>query len=274
MGKLSCEIIKDLIPSYVNNNCSKESEKLIKEHIIECGACTMRIYRMEAEKMVSVEEKKENHFLINVKNLVIDKNLLILGLMIAFIAIGMVFSISNNKGVSLSTYYVVSPFLTLGTYFILSKFTLKRVKTRWDFAMTGLGMFLTFYIIIIEYLIVQWLENATIPFGMLAARLGAFYPRQLLIVAFIHMIIFVVTILLSVKHRNSHSTLLTINVTGGCLAFAYLSMARKLYTIEVYATARNNIILILVIEGVLMALIACFLDRRKIQRNNAIILKP
>ena len=37
--KISCEIIKDLLPLYVDGVCSEESKKLVEKHLKECDSC-------------------------------------------------------------------------------------------------------------------------------------------------------------------------------------------------------------------------------------------
>lgn len=37
--KLSCEIIKDLLPLYVDGDVSEESKNLIETHFVECNNC-------------------------------------------------------------------------------------------------------------------------------------------------------------------------------------------------------------------------------------------
>lgn len=36
---MNCNVIKDLIPLYIDGCCSEESEKIINEHIENCGSC-------------------------------------------------------------------------------------------------------------------------------------------------------------------------------------------------------------------------------------------
>lgn len=36
---MNCNIVKDLLPLYIDGCCSKESEKIVKEHIEGCNAC-------------------------------------------------------------------------------------------------------------------------------------------------------------------------------------------------------------------------------------------
>lgn len=41
MSKISCDIIKDLIPLYVDNVCSNDTKIAIEEHIGECKSCSV-----------------------------------------------------------------------------------------------------------------------------------------------------------------------------------------------------------------------------------------
>lgn len=37
--KISCEIIKDLLPLYYDGICSSESRELVEEHLARCNGC-------------------------------------------------------------------------------------------------------------------------------------------------------------------------------------------------------------------------------------------
>ena len=39
MEKISCDIIQDLIPSYVDELCSEDTRRLVEEHLRDCGEC-------------------------------------------------------------------------------------------------------------------------------------------------------------------------------------------------------------------------------------------
>lgn len=48
--KTDCEVVRDLLPLYIDGVCSVESMRLVEDHLRECGAC-----RMEYERMTSKE---------------------------------------------------------------------------------------------------------------------------------------------------------------------------------------------------------------------------
>lgn len=46
---MKCEIIKDLLPSYIDNLTSDESNKEIENHIITCSKCKSELYNMKQD---------------------------------------------------------------------------------------------------------------------------------------------------------------------------------------------------------------------------------
>ena len=39
MEKINCEIIRDLIPSYVDGVCSEATKRCVEEHVAACDGC-------------------------------------------------------------------------------------------------------------------------------------------------------------------------------------------------------------------------------------------
>lgn len=66
--KISCNIIKDLLPLYYDDICSNESRKLIEEHIKTCDDCKLELkkYDMKLEGVDSMN----NEININEANMI------------------------------------------------------------------------------------------------------------------------------------------------------------------------------------------------------------
>lgn len=59
--KISCGIIRDLLPLYHDNVCSKESRELVEEHVKNCQGCKSELERLNIEiKGVNYMNKKAN----------------------------------------------------------------------------------------------------------------------------------------------------------------------------------------------------------------------
>ena len=72
--KLRCEIVQDLLPSYVDELTSDETNEAIKDHLADCVSCRDMYERMKADEMSAEEnsevmekEKKEINFLKRIK---------------------------------------------------------------------------------------------------------------------------------------------------------------------------------------------------------------
>ena len=47
MSKMNCEIIKDLLPLYIDNVCSTESRNAVEEHINNCPICEAELVKLQ-----------------------------------------------------------------------------------------------------------------------------------------------------------------------------------------------------------------------------------
>ena len=61
--KLSCEIVRDLLPLYHDGVCSTESADAVQEHLETCAACREALRVMEADFSVSHNISSENNAL-------------------------------------------------------------------------------------------------------------------------------------------------------------------------------------------------------------------
>lgn len=55
--KVSCEIIKDLLPLYHDGVCSKESRAIIEEHLLECDSCRDELQAMEETLFINNKDQ-------------------------------------------------------------------------------------------------------------------------------------------------------------------------------------------------------------------------
>ncbi|MDE6518109.1 MAG: zf-HC2 domain-containing protein, partial [Acetatifactor sp.] len=51
--KLSCNVIRDLLPLYADQICSDESKNLVEEHLAECGDCSALLEQMHSMEIES-----------------------------------------------------------------------------------------------------------------------------------------------------------------------------------------------------------------------------
>ncbi|MBN6886421.1 putative zinc finger protein [Cytobacillus horneckiae] len=66
MKKISCNIIKDMLPLYHDNVCSGETRKMVDEHLKECGSCKKELDRMSLDMNIPKKEFEKNKIDSNV----------------------------------------------------------------------------------------------------------------------------------------------------------------------------------------------------------------
>lgn len=63
---MNCDIVKDLIPLYIDGCCSKESTKIVEEHIRVCGDCKKLLDDMKSpSNIVAVSETPKKFSKLN-----------------------------------------------------------------------------------------------------------------------------------------------------------------------------------------------------------------
>lgn len=96
--KIMCDIIKDLMPSYIDDICSEDSKKIIEEHINTCSYCSELLKNMKqpvdygneltgelAENpLKKIKKKHRNHMMITI--------------LLSFVCMGIMISIIQNVG--------------------------------------------------------------------------------------------------------------------------------------------------------------------------------
>ena len=55
--KISCEVIKDLLPLYHDGVCSNESKTMIEKHLAECDKCKAELQLMEQSLHITYREQ-------------------------------------------------------------------------------------------------------------------------------------------------------------------------------------------------------------------------
>ena len=94
MNNISCDVIQDLMPVYIEHMCSTESRKLVEAHMAECEDCRQVFRAYTDETIVREVSRTEAHaegnefhqILKNVENKVIKRVAVIAVIIVSFAA--------------------------------------------------------------------------------------------------------------------------------------------------------------------------------------------
>lgn len=60
MSKVSCEIIKDMLPLYYDEVCSGDSKKMVEDHLSKCSSCKSELEKIGENIIISKETVEKN----------------------------------------------------------------------------------------------------------------------------------------------------------------------------------------------------------------------
>ncbi len=114
--KWDCDIIGDLIPSYVDEVCSEKSRRAVEEHVNECAACKklleqQRLMDFSAEKL----EERELNGLKKIHSRIKRQTMISCGLGILLLLLGW-HSFQGYGYLSKILYYLLMPLCMLTVY--------------------------------------------------------------------------------------------------------------------------------------------------------------
>ena len=264
MSKTNCNIIKDLLPSYMENICSNDTREFVENHLSECENCRKFADMMKKTELVSEKTDKEViDYMKKVKRHILNKNIMSFGLLV-LIVFGMAIVAVNYGDIPTMFYYIIMPILMLVSHLALSDCTANKKNTRWKIGMSTILILLIAYSIILEFICTQWGLEGKYLFGeMEASKIGPFFYHQLLLITIIQIIIFVAAIVRNMKTGISHESLMNGCVLGCCINLVFISLLKRLDTVESCMKIRNQTFCIVFIEGVLLMVLFSLLNKKE-----------
>ncbi len=123
--KISCEIIKDLLPLYHDQVCSEESNQLVEEHLKQCNQCKKELEKYNSDFKCSSNDIEEAKTISKIaekwrkdKKVAFAKGSLILSVMASFACI-IVYNIIGTKVMEDGTLVEAFGFIPLAYLFAL-----------------------------------------------------------------------------------------------------------------------------------------------------------
>lgn len=264
MNKLSCDVIRDLIPTYVDEICSADTKIIVEQHLQECRDCRNLVKMMQETEIVSEESgAKEIDYMRRIKKYHTRKNLICIGILLLAMVIGIEFYIQNYGMIPLPFYYILAPVWMLLSYFVSSDYISVNGSTKWKGIMTGIGCILMIYTILLGFLIVLWSKSGSSLSGIQPEQVSTILRIQLFVLIALQLISFVAAWIISIRTGNSHIILINMNIAGCCLSLLLSSMLRGLTGLENFVKIRNFSLTVILLEGIIMTGILLFLNQRK-----------
>lgn len=231
MNKISCNVIRDLLPSYTDGIASEDSIRLVEEHLAHCHECMAFKGRMEkpdfhiAKEPASLDYMKKIRKLTDLKSAVCFLLVLITG----------VFFLEYTKDLHQSKqFFVLAAVMLLSNYLLFFHNNQKEAvgKARAVIA-NAVSLLLTLYIMLIMHVsISNWLNGRRAPFNIDYVSLGPFLYKQLLLIMLLEIVIWVRELALHIKKSHFSIVSSSFGIIGFYMSLYYMRMLGTIQTLD------------------------------------------
>ena len=264
MSKITCDIIRDLLPSYTDGIASDDSVKLVEEHLAQCSACMAFKDRMEkpdlriADKTDSLDYLKKIRKLTDLKSAVCFLSILITG---AFF-LGYARQIFRLE--SFFPFFILVAVMLLCNYLLFfhnnEKKDIGKIK---EIVPSTVSVLLILYMMLIMQLsFYNWLHDKNAPFNIDYAELGPFLHKQLLLTMVIEIGLWIRELVLHIRKAHFSITSSSLGIIGFYMSLYYDQMLKTISTLDGFHVI-NNHALLLFLEGIGILLLLFMIEKKK-----------
>lgn len=251
--KLNCDIVKDLVPSYLENICSKSSEEAVEAHLAECADCCKYVENLRQTVIEgSRTNLKEMDYMKKFRRYY-DKKLLVYLIGILMTAHTVLWCVKGTWNVESVVFEIAFPVITILFLFLLKDGKEYRETRMLRRILAALGLLGGAYILGIFGIFLNVIYTQKAPFGMEMFQVGSFLHRQIVIAAIGETAVFIVSLWDSMQKdfRMGITSVMALAVMTCAMAFHEL-----LYHMDTFESAQALCWKILIIFGV-EAIVLC-----------------
>lgn len=260
---INCNIIRDLLPSYVDGICSADSNEAVERHLTSCADCKKLLGALrEAEVLEQRRETEQISYMKKIKKYTNKKEAIGFGILLASIIFSLwVFSGQSFRGLPLF-YLAILPLVLFDTHYLLTDHMAFAGRTESKTILTLVSSLLLCLGVFLAFASIGWVKRQNFPFGIQDADIGKFLHSIYLFLALCQLAIFIAGIVLTRKTSNSYGIVISVSATGFFLMFYTLSVFQTLSDYEMSMKALLQSLYIL-LEGGCITVLAEVVQSKK-----------
>lgn len=262
MNKKECDIIKDLLPSYVDNICSEASKEWIEEHIAECEECRATA---EVLKTTEISSKKLDFAQVDatkkVKKKQFGSSIVILSLcMFVMLVTASVFA-EGNSAVAHLVLYAELPVCMVITWFVNRGRQAKRSWDKWDTVSLVAAVLASVYGIAMMFYVTGETLGGNLILGLGLHEIGPFLQLQLVGSAVVCLGIYIVQMVRMYRKGSTNSAVLSLCLMGVFLMLAYNVYLHQLSDVAYVVTGLKKATFTVLDVGIMGTAVLAFMDK-------------
>ncbi len=233
MKLMNCDIIQDLIPSYVDGICSDATKECVEEHVRECNQCRKRIeiFRDTEISDSNIEQKQIDVFKKFHSHMKFMK-LFSVVLLLLLIGLGTYNFCTNYISLSAMIYYVLFPICMIGLYlFTGEKGDMKRSEKK-DYIVAILSIIDIICAIGFMLYVINGVFNGKNMLSVGNAHLGPLMNKVWGILFLLLVISFMYLLFRMLRNNIYNICMMCLQMMGMFLLLTYVTLLRNLTSIK------------------------------------------
>lgn len=251
MEKITCDIIEDLLPSYVDGICSEATRQCVEEHMETCEKCRKKVKLLkEMDFSVKKLEQKQLDSVKKVKRYIQTIGFISYISLAIVILLGFFVMECKHGELPASLYLVAMSALMLGAYLLTLHQTEKAKIGKSDSLLGILSVLAGAYSVFLVYYSFENRSDKGL-FGIERSELGPFIYWQLIGMVILQFLILAWTLLKTMKKGFVSSIVPNLNITGIFLSWSLCSWLKRMdsYYIEISIIKTTKLVFVIGIAG-------------------------
>lgn len=260
MKDLDCNIIKDLMPLYLDAICSEESRNLVDAHLNNCEQCRAQLELLKNVALGRTGRIKKISYFKKIKKYDMKKEILSILLLVIAIIGGFLGIQDAQMAFGINLLYLSFPFILFAAYSLVSwNIVLPSAsKLSWIFIGISIVLFVVYFAIIIFWSIPIGRGEDYI-FNIPLDETGFYLDRWLKMIAAAQLGIFVLSNFLRLRGCRIYKIIYGLTLTGVALSAGYLFLLGNLSTFPGLYKMLTEMVVCVVLEGILFSALSCYL---------------
>lgn len=255
-NKLNCNIIKDLLPSYLEGICSQDTKNIVDEHLLECEKCSrLKHMLLETELVSEQTERSQINYLKKSKQHFIKQGIFLPLILAALVFAGLISSVQNNI-CSPNIYYAFLPVLLMVTRAVIPMPLLHEPVYKKQRTLAAISILCTLYAFFITFIIIFLFEKYNyLPFDLTPSQTGPLIDCQLTAIALVQAVLYVTGLLFILRGKNISFVCMGIYLTGEFITLRLAVFLRQLSDLTLLYKSLVQPVILLLSEGICMILL-------------------
>lgn len=258
--EIDCDIIRDLIPSYLEDICTSGSRKAVEGHIQECENCRCQLEMLKNTQLPDADsDGKELQFMKKVKRHYTRKNALGVALLFFLtLAVLLLVPLYDCRR-DCVLYCILFSTLTLGSFFLLSSYRNGPAKGRLRTGVWIAGAAGILYDLFVACQLFRTVRLEVAPPGVAYEKAGLFFSRQLIFVCILELLLLAYSAVDSVRKEQHPGMLPAVSFVGCTLSLSLNSLLYHMEDVQTLFRAFVRISVLTFAVGLLIAAIQLIL---------------